>query len=164
MKTATLCFILDRDVRILLGRKKRGFGREKMNGFGGKVEPGETLREAVLREVREETGLRLFAPALREAGTVTFVFPFEPRFDHHVHLFVTSVWEGEPRETAEMAPAWFPLDEIPFERMWADDPHWLPLVLAGKRIEATFTFAEDNETPSAWTVRELDGAASEISD
>jgi 8-oxo-dGTP diphosphatase len=157
VKNATLCFILRPARRqILLGLKRRGFGAGKYNGFGGKVLPGESLHEATLREVREETGLRLAAEKLRPAGEITFLFPFEPDFDHHVHVFVTSAGEDEPRESAEMSPMWFGVDAIPYEGMWADDAHWMPLVLAGKRIEATFTFGPDNESLSAWSIREID--------
>lgn len=34
---------------ILLGWKKRGFGQGKWNGFGGKVEPGETIIQGAVR-------------------------------------------------------------------------------------------------------------------
>jgi len=45
--------------RILLGRKKRGFGAGKANGFGGKVEVGETIKEAAVREMQEESGVTI---------------------------------------------------------------------------------------------------------
>lgn len=35
--------------RVLLGMKKRGFGAGKWNGFGGKVQPGETIEQAARR-------------------------------------------------------------------------------------------------------------------
>lgn len=39
--------------RVLLGMKKRGFGMGKYNGFGGKVEPGESIEAAALvRQLR----------------------------------------------------------------------------------------------------------------
>jgi len=41
-KLLTLC-ILERDGKLLLGRKKRGFGTGRINGFGGKLEVGETI-------------------------------------------------------------------------------------------------------------------------
>ena len=54
-KVLTLVF-LRREGEVLLGMKKRGFGEGKWNGFGGKVEAGETIVEAAAREVREECG------------------------------------------------------------------------------------------------------------
>jgi 8-oxo-dGTP diphosphatase len=155
MKRATLTFLLRRDPpeSVLLGRKKRGFGCGKYNGFGGKIEPGETERAAAAREIEEESGLRVDPRDLLPAGRVTFFFPAEPSFDHDVTLFVSTRWRGEPQETEEMAPEWFPTDALPFERMWQDDAHWLPLVLAGGTVEAEFTFADDNETVASSSLR-----------
>jgi len=53
MKQATLCYIF-RDDEILLGLKKRGFGNNKYNGFGGKVKPAENIKESAVRELKEE--------------------------------------------------------------------------------------------------------------
>ena len=49
-KLFTLVLIRDSD-RILLGLKKRGFGKGRWNGFGGKVETGETILQAAHRLV-----------------------------------------------------------------------------------------------------------------
>lgn len=157
MKHATLCFILDGTPprRILLGRKKRGFGEGKLNGFGGKIEPGETIRAAAVREIEEESRLVVPMESLQAAGTVTFRFPYEPRFDHHVHVFLTTQWRGRPLETAEMAPEWFSLEAIPYNRMWNDDAYWLPEVLSGNTIQADFSFAKDNETVASWSLHPL---------
>jgi 8-oxo-dGTP pyrophosphatase MutT (NUDIX family) len=43
--------IVNQANKALLGMKKRGFGSGFYNGFGGKVEPGETIAEAAVREV-----------------------------------------------------------------------------------------------------------------
>ena len=157
MIEATLCFIVDGTPlgRILLGRKKRGFGCGKLNGLGGKVRSGETPVRTIVREVEEEAGITISPDALRFAGLVAFRFPADASMDHLVHVFVAETWSGEPRESAEMAPAWFPIDEIPFDRMWDDDRHWLPHVLAGRRIRAEFSFAEDNETVASWHLEEF---------
>jgi 8-oxo-dGTP pyrophosphatase MutT (NUDIX family) len=154
MIEATLCFILDGNppTRVLLGKKKRGFGCGKHNGLGGKVRPNETPVGTIVREVEEEAGVIVSPDTLRSAGSVTFRFPSNPAFDHHVHVFVTNAWEGKVRESAEMAPAWFPIAKIPYNLMWDDDRYWLPFVLSGKRIRAEFSFAEDNETVAAWAI------------
>ncbi|MBU0595177.1 8-oxo-dGTP diphosphatase [Candidatus Bipolaricaulota bacterium] len=157
MVEATVCFILDGSPpeRILLGLKKRGFGAGKYNGLGGKVLAHETPLKAIVSEVEEESGLILSADHLRPMGSVDFFFPFRREYEQHVHVFLADAWEGEMRETDEMAPTWLAIDEIPHSKMWADDAHWLPLVLAGRRIEAEFAFGEDNETIVSFAICEF---------
>jgi 8-oxo-dGTP pyrophosphatase MutT (NUDIX family) len=49
-RTYSLVFLRDlANRKILLGYKKRGFGANKWNGLGGKVEPGETVYNGALR-------------------------------------------------------------------------------------------------------------------
>jgi len=152
---ATLCFIIREGSpsHILLGKKKRGFGLGKLNGIGGKLAPGESPEDGIVREVYEEVGVSLTKEALRSAGHITFRFPFMSEFDHFVHLFLATEWEGQPIESAEVLPFWFPVSEIPFEQMWQDDAYWLPIVLKGKTIHAEFEFDEDNETVVSWLIR-----------
>lgn len=125
----------------------------KLNGIGGKLDPDELPEDGIIREVHEEVGMIIPKHALRSAGQITFRFPLKPDFDHLVHVFVTTEWEGEPIESAEMLPSWFPVHEIPFEKMWQDDAYWLPIVLKGKTICADFEFGEDNETVVSWLIR-----------
>jgi 8-oxo-dGTP pyrophosphatase MutT (NUDIX family) len=151
---ATICFLIgDEPRRVLLGLKKRGFGQGKYNGFGGKIADGEDARDAAVREVREECGLEVAPADLVPAGRLTFLFPFCPEFDHDVEVFRVATWRGEPRESDEMRPEWFLIEEIPYDRMWEDDGHWLPLVLDGAAVEAEFAFAADNETVSRFSLR-----------
>ena len=56
--TATLVFVL-RDDEILLIDKKRGLGKGKVNGPGGKVDPGETIEQCAIRECREELSIEV---------------------------------------------------------------------------------------------------------
>ncbi len=145
MQEATLVFLV-RDNEILLGYKKRGFAQGKLNGFGGKIEPGESIAFAAARELREECGVDALPADLKPVARLDFFFPAKREWDQMVHVFIAEYWSGEPVETDEMKPAWFKTDAIPFDQMWADDQHWLPLVLQGKRVQAAFTFNGDSET------------------
>ena len=136
VKLLTLCFLHDED-RVLLGMKKRGFGEGKWNGFGGKVEPGETTEAAARREMLEECGLT--AGTLEQRAVLDFKSEADP-VTLRVHVFAVTDAEGEPQETEEMRPQWFARDAIPYDRMWSDDIHWLPKFLEGESFTGTFWF------------------------
>ncbi len=154
MKQATLCFLRDEE-KILLGMKKRGFGEGKWNGFGGKPEEGETLEEAAVRELKEEAGIDTSIESLEKFGKLDFKFPHEDGWDMIVHIFLVNEWNGEARETEEMKPEWYHIDEIPYDKMWSDDIHWLPLFLENKKFEGKFVFDKDNESIADMDLREL---------
>ncbi|KAJ3172017.1 Nudix (Nucleoside diphosphate linked moiety X)-type motif 1 [Geranomyces variabilis] len=147
-KILTLVFLFATDPtgnrRVLLGMKKRGFGVGLWNGFGGKVEPGETIEQGARREVQEECGL--VCGALRRAGVLWFEFGTDP-MGLECHLYVGDVdAEAEGTETEEMRPQWFPAESVPFELMWADDSIWWPYVLSNRPFSAAFWFGEDKKT------------------
>jgi 8-oxo-dGTP diphosphatase len=132
---ATLLFVIDGS-EILLIRKKRGLGAGKINGPGGRIDPGETPLEAALREVREE--LCVTATGAQEVGAISF--QFLDGYSIHVHVFRATGCIGEPAETDEAIPRWTPLDAIPYEEMWKDDPLWLPHLIAGRAFAGRFIF------------------------
>jgi len=131
---------------VLLGLKKTGFGAGKWVGLGGHIEPGEKPVAAAVREVAEESGLLVPADSLSHLAAIEFRFPARPSWAQHTDVFVTSVYEGEPAESDEVAPRWFAENALPFELMWDDARYWLPLVLAGERVDVTVTFADDCAT------------------
>ena len=137
-RRATLLFVI-RDGEILLIHKKRGLGAGKINGPGGHLEAGETPRQCAIREVQEE--LCVTPTGVRACGELRF--QFTDGFSLHGYVFTASACEGEPRETAEAIPYWTPLDAIPYEKMWADDHLWIPLMLRGAQFEGRFLFDGD---------------------
>lgn len=120
--------------------KKRDFGEGKWNGVGGKVEDGETVIAAAVRETAEEIGVQVEAADLREAARLTFFYEAKPEWDCLVHVYFVTEWEREPSESEEMRPLWYAEDKLPFTDMWEDDSYWLPRVLGGEYVEATFHF------------------------
>jgi 8-oxo-dGTP diphosphatase len=135
---ATLLFVRQAD-RVLLIRKKRGLGAGKINGPGGRIDPGESPRECAIREVQEEL---LITPIGVEARG-ELAFQFVDGYALYVHVFSAIGREGEPQETDEAAPFWFRLDAIPFDEMWADDRLWFPHLLSGAFFRGRFLFAGD---------------------
>ncbi|MEK6827696.1 MAG: 8-oxo-dGTP diphosphatase [Nanoarchaeota archaeon] len=137
---STLCFLLRSD-EILLGKKKRGIGLGNYLGIGGKVEKEEGIIKATVREMQEEIGVT--PNNLQKVAVLTFLFPYEPKWNQEVHAFIGYNWEGLPRETEEIAPRWFNLSKIPYDKMWADAQFWVPEVLKGNKIIGTFQYDRD---------------------
>jgi 8-oxo-dGTP diphosphatase len=135
---ATLLFILQNN-HILLINKKTGLGAGKINGPGGRIDPGETAMAGAIREVQEE--LCVTPSGVRRAGELSF--QFVDGYSLHGTVFTASGFEGQLCETREAAPLWTPLDKIPYERMWADDFLWLPMLLEGRGFCGFFIFDGD---------------------
>jgi 8-oxo-dGTP diphosphatase len=132
---ATLMFIV-KDGRILLIEKKRGLGAGKINGPGGKIDPGETPLEAVIRETQEELLITPSTP--RKLGELWFCMSNFP--DILCHVYRADDHDGVPTETDEATPVWTPVGAIPYHRMWEDDRHWLPLLLEETPFHGRFVF------------------------
>jgi len=123
--------------------KKVRFGAGKFNGTGGGIEEGETPSQAAIREAREEIGVEIPEEAVEARGSIDFSFDGKPDWTRHVSIFVAREWRGEPKESEEMAPEWFALDSVPYAKMWIDDVLWLPGVLRGGSVKASFHFEGD---------------------
>ncbi len=135
---ATLCFVRRGD-ELLLILKKRGLGAGKINGPGGRIDPGETPQQCAVREVQEELGVTPINPQL--VGELQFQFVSGDSI--HGYVFLTDRFTGDPIETDEAVPRWTRIDAIPFEQMWQDDRLWVPLMLEGRLFVGRFVFDVD---------------------
>lgn len=135
---AALCFIVT-GKKILLIQKKKGFGAGKMDAPGGRIEPGETEKEAACRELEEELGIIPENPK----KMAELRFHFLSGYTLFCAVFIAAAFSGKMVETDEAAPFWFTLDTIPYHRMWEDNRLWLPEILAGKSLKGYFIFDDE---------------------
>lgn len=133
---ATLCYLIDKDEKkILLGKKKYGGAKGKVNGYGGKVEINdESIKSAAVREFKEETSIDLIDPELtsiiffNSENTVT-----KETKSVNIYAYISNKWKGEAVESGEMTVEWMETNKIPFEEMWENDRLWFNIVISGKK-------------------------------
>ena len=141
---ATLVFVFRGD-EILLINKKTGLGKGKVNGPGGKVDPGESTEDCAIRECREELGITI--SDLEYCGQHRF--QFVDGYSIHVWVYRTRAFEGIPRASREADPLWVRQDAIPFDEMWEDDNLWLPMLIRGERFRTRWIFDGEPSTPGS---------------
>ncbi|PIT93069.1 MAG: hypothetical protein COU06_01920 [Candidatus Harrisonbacteria bacterium CG10_big_fil_rev_8_21_14_0_10_38_8] len=150
IRDVTLIFLIKRSQgeisEICLAMKKRGFGMNRWNGVGGKVEKEESISNAAKREAVEEIGVQI--TEVNKVAELSFYFLHKPEWSQKVHVYFSETWNGEPIESDEMRPKWFQAQEIPFNDMWPTDEVWIPDVLSGKLVKATFHIDESDVAQS----------------
>jgi 8-oxo-dGTP pyrophosphatase MutT (NUDIX family) len=143
-QATNIFFLTESDV--LLALKKRGFGVDKWNGVGGKPNEGESIIDTAIRESQEEIGVT--PTNLEQVAIINFFHPYKldgKGLNMQVIVFIARQWQGEPKETEEMKPQWFKLEDIPYKKMWWDDEIWLPLILKGSKVRASFMLDKDDK-------------------
>ncbi len=142
-KVLTLAYLVKENI-VCLAMKKRGFGEGNWNGYGRKVEEGESIEVATIREIKKESDVQVFEHDLEKV--VLADFHFEDGRHLRVHTFFVRTWKGNPLETDEMSPSWFTFDQIPYDKMWADDEYWFPRALKGEKLCGEVHFNADGKT------------------
>ncbi len=143
MKTTnTTLLIVIQDDKLLLATKKRGFAKGKINGVGGKQQPGETIEEAMIRESIEEIGITPTNYQLRG------ILEFDEKFNDErqiikMHVYTATEFDGTPTESNEMSPIWINKNNIPYDKMFGDDILWYPQMLEGKNFKGSVVFDDD---------------------
>ena len=125
-KLTTLCYP-ERDGKVLLlhrTKKEHDANRDKWIGIGGKLEPGESPEDCLLREFREETGLTLTAFHFR--AVVSFIS--DEWDDEYMFLYTASDWTGELKDCEEGELAWIDKTELYSLTLWEGDRIFLRLL------------------------------------
>jgi 8-oxo-dGTP diphosphatase len=96
--------LIDEDGRVLLAKRPDGKSMAGLWEFpGGKVQQGETPEEALVREVREELGVRTSAGCL---WPLAFASHGYPDFHLLMPVFGCRVWQGTPEGKEGQELAW----------------------------------------------------------
>ena len=130
---------LVKDNEVLLAMKTKKIGEGCWNGYGGGIEVGESIADAAIRELYEESGVITQSEHLEKIAIVDFhnTKSDGTKFVCRCHVFVVKEWSGEIKATSEMAnPTWFRINELPLNQMMPADQYWLPLALLGTKIIA----------------------------
>lgn len=108
MDPAAIVLVIGADDRVALGRHV-GWPEGRFSTFAGFVEAGESAEAAAVREVFEETGLRIDRNRMEYLGSQPWPFPQSLMLGYHAH---TTDTELRP-DTTEIAEArWFSRDEL----------------------------------------------------
>ena len=153
MKLATLCYLKAQGKTLMIHRIKKAndMHQGKWNGLGGKLDPGETPEECVIREVCEESGLTIVDPQLK--GLLTFP-NFANNEDWYAFIFVAKKFQGHLTDSNEGVLKWIEDEQLLDLELWEGDKIFIPwleqtgffsgkfVYQAGKLVEHSAVFYE----------------------
>jgi 8-oxo-dGTP diphosphatase len=143
MKLATLCYVIDKKTNstLMLHRvkKENDYHEGKWNGLGGKFELGESPEECAIREIEEESGLRV--KNIKMKGFITFPM-FDKIEDWYVFLFTAADFEGELIDSPEGNLKWIPNEKLTEINLWDGDKIFIPWLFEDKFFSAKFIYVE----------------------
>ena len=125
-KLSTLCYIKRDDSILMLHRvkKKNDINKGKWIGVGGHFEDGESPEECLIREVLEETGLKLASYKFR--AIITFIY--DKDITEYMHLYTADEFFGEMIECDEGNLSWVPKSKLLDLELWDGDKIFLKLL------------------------------------
>lgn len=146
--------IIHKSGRLLVIKKNDGPYINRYDLPGGSMDEGEPLENTAVREIAEETGLKV--TKLHQLGTVSFRFPWKyQRYTWNEHVCVFNLieeYQGKAQTTVtqfigqdSLGAIWIPLSELNVNNS-------SPLVLKAREYLLTKTFeTKDTEYPH-WQV------------
>lgn len=131
MDKTVLAYIKKDDLYLMLFRnkKKSDINKQKWIGVGGHIEKGESKEEALIREIKEETGLDVIHYEYR--GEILFA---NNDFEEIMYLFLVDSFKGELIECDEGTLAWIKKEDLMSLNMWEGDYKFLPLLINTKEF------------------------------
>ncbi|MCR5505675.1 MAG: 8-oxo-dGTP diphosphatase [Bacilli bacterium] len=141
MEETVLCYIENEHRYLMLFRnkKKNDLNSGKYIGIGGHIEPGESKEEALIREVKEETGLTLTSFQYR--AKLLFI---NDDFEEIMHLFTANEFTGTLKECDEGELHWIDIDDVLKVPHWEGDEAFLKKMLTQKDyFEMTLIYKQD---------------------
>jgi 8-oxo-dGTP diphosphatase len=143
MKLATLCYVIDKKsdstLMIYRNKKKNDYHEGKWNGLGGKFEPGESPEECAIREIEEESGLKVKSVIMK--GFITFPL-FDGIEDWYVFVFTASDFSGELIDSPEGQLKWIPNGNLTEINLWDGDKIFIPWLFKDKFFSAKFNYKD----------------------
>lgn len=159
-KLATLIYLVFESQVLLLYRNKKldDFHQGKYVGVGGRVEPGETPLECVLREAKEETGYIFTSKEIDYRGYIYFdeinrnkATEDLPAFNWLVFIYSARVNHKKHFNNSEGDLAWIEINQIPYDKMWQGDKFFTPKILETSEVfEGKFLYS--GEDIVTWTI------------
>src|SRR5574338_134811 len=141
MKLATLCYVTDRktDSTLMLHRVKKAndYHEGKWNGLGGKFEQGESPEECAIREIEEESGLKV--KSVKMKGFITFPL-FDGKEDWYMFLFAADDFEGNLIDSPEGNLKWIKNEKLTELNLWDGDKIFIPWLFHNKFFSAKFNY------------------------
>lgn len=125
MEKTVLIYLIKDNCYLMLYRnkKKNDLNEGKYIGIGGHIEKGETKEQALIREVKEETGLLLNSFIYR--GGITFI---NDKYKEIMYLYTSDDFVGELKECKEGSLSWIPIENVIDLPLWEGDKAFLDLL------------------------------------
>jgi 8-oxo-dGTP diphosphatase len=137
------CVLFKDDKVLLLQKPRRGWWVAP----GGKMETGESIKDTVIREYREETGIFLKNPTVK--GVFTIIIQDEGLIvsEWMLFTFLATEFDGENLEQSEEGKIeWHNIEDVKHLPMASGDYHIVEYMIKGAgTIYGTFTYTPDYE-------------------
>jgi len=143
MKLSVLCYLTKSGKTLMLHRvkKENDIHEGKWNGLGGKMEANESPEEAIIREVFEESGLKISNPKLK--GIITYPQTNNADEEWIVFVFTANKFSGDLIESNEGDLEWIKNSEIKKLHLWKGDYQFLPLIKKKGIFTAKITYNKE---------------------